>query len=147
MAAQLVRVANDLVVEVGEIQSFVTREDMSVLTLKNGTKWTWEGTAPHVAEALAPFIQGSDTPQAQSTRGPFIDLSPTASVDVNRITKIEAVTDELRAAWLVDTAEHLKPMIAAARSAAFLGSETVALSTLTYRELRNRLRKAGVAFI
>lgn len=92
-------------------------------------------------------IEVAGTLESLSSRGPFIVLTPTSAVDVNRITKIEAVTDELRAAWLDQAAEHLKPMIAAAKSAVFMSSKTVALSTLTYRELRNRLRKAGVAFI
>lgn len=97
-------------------------------------------------EFVAPKLE-SFLSEALSSRGPFIDLSPTASVDANSITKIEAVTAELRAAWLADTAEYLKPMIAVANTAVFLGSETLALSTLTYRELRGRLRKAGVTFI
>lgn len=88
--------------------------------------------------------------EALSTRGPFIDLIPgVISVDANTIVAIEVMDDTSRNYWLTEIAIKgftSAEQIRAANTLVHAGHRMV-LSTLTYKELRNRLRKAGATFI
>jgi hypothetical protein len=94
-------------------------------------------------------IAVNGTLEALSTRGPFIDLIPgTSAIAIEQIVGIEVPTAADRAKWRAMAAEGNADhaLIDAATTVVHTATSNY-LSTLTYKELRNRLRKAGVTFI